>query len=600
MSGAVGTLTTTLSTYQKVQTVEAANISRYGTDSPRQQVELAISTSSGNVTGLVLSGTSSAFDEQLAKTMRDFQAKTAALQRLDDTNMQLEQRIFGAPGQSASFFHSLSSMSANLKTLATDGKSFAGALSGIQQWTQDMVSAGNAVQAERQRADADLASSVVAVNKLLQDIASFNQQISQATGIEQTTLIDQRRGSLHELSAYIGIQTIPGSDGYSLDVMSSSQAQLVIGTQAVSFSVPSAAAPAAATVYAPVTFTPVGSTAAQVDATSMLMDSNGRMASLLNIRDKFLPGVQEQIDVIAQQTAQVFNELHNQGTSRYAPNTLTGEILPGGTSVVSTTGVSGTGTIRIGVMDKVTGDVAMHVDINLATITTVDDIVTAINSGVGGGVTATINNGVLVLAANDPTKGVVVGHAASDLAEPSIGFSTGIAYTRGFSNFFGLNNLFADVNQNGTVGFSQALKIRPDIVANSGLGLSLAYAKHPASGAWSVGNQSTQLVADMGELTASASVTFPLTAQVPGTTDNIRSYALSFLDRQVRSIQANRDNLNNTSQVLAGLSEQAYNQNGVDIHKEFMLMQQYAQNADIVIAAIAVINEMIDEILNRL
>lgn len=596
MAGSIDTLRTTLTTLQRAQEVSTANVARYGTDAPRQHAELSLGTNGGVISGLMMTGTSSSFDEQLAQTMRNYQTKTAALQRRDDTYIQFENRILGRPGESTSFFHSLNNMADSFKMLATDGKSFLGTLSSIKGWAQDIIDAGNTIQNERHRADVDLNESVTTINQTLQNLASLNQRVAFAKNEEKSILIDQRRSMLHELSGHIGIQILEGPNN-TIDVLTTSQIQLVTGNQAGQFIHSPASSVAANTIYNPVLYKNIGTTNGAWDATSFIAQSNGLMASLLDIRDTFLPNAQEQLDVIAKSTVDAFNAMHNQGTSLNAPSVMTGEALPNGDMVATTTGITGTGTVRIGTIDKLTGNITTSVDIDLSTLTTINDVLTSINGSIT--VSASITHGTLVLTSTNPNHGLVISHEEGT-EQPKIGLTNTPSHTKGFSHFFGLNNLFSNTATTTLTGFSQTIKVRSDIESSRGQKIAIAYAKHPTTGNWSIGNRTTHLANDMSDIINQSSTTFPDTAELPSTTISIRNYSLAFLDRHIRSMQTNRDNTTNASSVLSGLSERAYNESGVDIQQEFLLMQKLAQDTDLVVSALALINKMLDNIIDKL
>ena len=116
-----------------------------------------------------------------------------------------------------------------------------------------------------------------------------------------------------------------------------------------------------------------------IDITSQI--TSGKIGGLLTLRDKTLPAAQSQLDELAQQLKSSLNAVSNQGTSLPPPASLTGSA-----TVASTDPLSAGGTVRIAVVDQ-SGQLVSYQDLDFSgppPITTVGDLVNAINTGTSG------------------------------------------------------------------------------------------------------------------------------------------------------------------------------------------------------------------------
>jgi flagellar hook-associated protein 1 FlgK len=124
--------------------------------------------------------------------------------------------------------------------------------------------------------------------------------------------------------------------------------------------------------------------------------------------------------------AEQLNAIHNDSAAVPAPASLTGR----NTGLLSGDALNFTGNATIAVVDA-QGALVQRLDLNLAGIATVGDLVTAINGGLGGAGTASFTNGVLTITAAG-------GNGVALLQDPTAPSSRG---GRGLSHFFGLNDL---------------------------------------------------------------------------------------------------------------------------------------------------------------
>ena len=310
------------------------------------------------------------------------------------------------------------------------------------------------VQSLRTAANGKLNDTISKTNQLLDEIVDSNSGIMTFTASQLSTaeLEDQRDKSLNALAEIMDITYFKQNDGsYSVYSGSGQTLVTVSGKQALSYISP-------ATLNASLEYTPtsainysgptnsdypiggvpgifVGEISASSDITAGV--KSGSLKGLIDIRDHDLRAIQTQLDELAEKLKIEINKAHNKGTGFPPPQVLTGDNFVQGTTSISTA----TGMVVVSVVDK-SGNKLETEYINLAdaNITNVATLLTnGGNTGINDKFTATnlvasVTNGQLVLAAGSDNR-VTINEMTSSL--------TGAGkVTTGFSDFFGLNNLY--------------------------------------------------------------------------------------------------------------------------------------------------------------
>jgi flagellar hook-associated protein 1 FlgK len=269
-----------------------------------------------------------------------------------------------------------------------------------------------------------------------------------ASNISTAELEDQRDMALNKLAEIMDINYFEKTDG-SFTVFSGGGNTLIDGQkQTLSYGSP-------ATMNAILEYTPtdavnysgpnnsdypiggipgifVGEIVASGDITSSIND--GMLKGLIDLRDSELPALQAQLDELGEKLKNELNQVHNQGTGFPPPPTLTGESF-----VTTATNIdTATGLVIISVVDE-NGNQIETEYIDLTTLTDVADLLTDGTNGINdkfSNLTASVDSdGHLVLAAGGSYR-VAINEMTSSMT------SAGKLAT-GFSDFFGLNNLYS-------------------------------------------------------------------------------------------------------------------------------------------------------------
>lgn len=350
----------------------------------------------------------------------------------------------------ATALNDLETAFANLATSSDDSSLKTKAVAAAQTVAEQLNQLSSTVQQARLQADQEISDSVDTINNALDSINTLNQQIASLTVSGQSTadLEDQRNAALETLSEQIGIQYFTTSDN-RIQIYTTGGQPLVDST-AHTLSYDSATTMNSTMSY-PSSLS--GITIAGKDITSSI--SSGKLGGLLTLRDDTLPQEQDKLDQLASTLSSNLNTILNQGSSYPARSSLTSDI----DGMNSSDSFSGTGTVRIAVMNS-DGTVSSYQDVDLSAYTTVGSLVTALNSI--SGVSASLDaDGKLELSADASGTGIAINEMTS-----SVGASS-----EGFSDYFGLNNLFSGSDAEH-IQVSSYLVSQPDTLATATLSSS--------------------------------------------------------------------------------------------------------------------------------
>ncbi len=387
------------------------------------------------------------------------------------------QETFGTPGDNTSIAHILEEFkeAAELLTVSPDRILEQSELVRQAQAAVDkFASMSRMVQDLRLQADQQIAAVVTEMNQLTADIDQLNDDIIRfgSTGNDTTDLEDQRDNKIDRLSELVDIRFFSRNDG-DVVVFTSSGLTLVDTIPPTITHEAAAAMSSTSTVASgQIDGIYVGERLAINDLTTQAR--GGQLAGLLDMRDDVLPNLQAQLDELAAQLRDQINLVHNRGTPFPGHQELTGQrifALP----QEQTISLSGSDDVAIVLMDA---DGAQTISIRLSEIL----------SGTGNGQTfgdGTDDSGAITiteLAARledffqlngAPSASVTLNDQSQlsiNLNNTALGFgfrdetgsADGSAFEdasiqfdkdadgtvdetiSGFSNFFGLNNLFVD------------------------------------------------------------------------------------------------------------------------------------------------------------
>lgn len=290
------------------------------------------------------------------------------------------------------------------------------------------------IQIQNLRSDSSqqIEETVQSINEELQRIHSLNPLLVRqgVFGEEAGGLEGQLASSLENLSELIDIRVTRSESG-QVTVTTQSGFPLVDNTLSqLSYDAPGIVT--SGTQFPTVTINRVNDETLEPISTDADLASHirsGRLAGLIDLRDKQLVDLSVTIGELSGRLADEFNAIQNQFVPVPPSNSLTGQP----TFVDGAHPTNFTGVVNFAVVDDQNQLVAStSVDFDSAPPADFNTLISNVNGALGGAGTLSLTNGVLSFSATNSSHGVVV---YDDETTPSDRGG------RGFSHFFGLNNL---------------------------------------------------------------------------------------------------------------------------------------------------------------
>jgi flagellar hook-associated protein 1 len=430
-SGVTGMLS-----HQAALNVTANNVANVQTDGyARKVVDYGAIVVDGIGAGVEISEVRRVTDEFIAKELRLATAGSEQYKAMSEIHAQL-QSLLGDPADNKSLTGKLDSMNAAFAALSVDPSmsiARSAALSQIEGFGIETDRLLTQIQQLRKEADSHIAEEVVVVNEAILRIHELNLEIKSATISNQPVgeLLDQRDQALTEISKIMDIKTYPMNDGAIAVVTEAGQQLLDFQPRQLVYS-------PAALVTAETQFDQISINVYDVDsktiaATGQPLDpelQSGSMRGWLDMRNIELPNMAAQIGALASGVAEQFNAVHNDNISVPPPATLTGR----NTGVVAGDAHGFTGQATFYSFDASNNIQSSYtVDFDSPGTTTIANVLAEVNGALGAG-TLSLTNGALTMTAQGGATGVGI---AQDATSPSARGG------RGFSHFFGMNNLIS-------------------------------------------------------------------------------------------------------------------------------------------------------------
>ena len=347
------------------------------------------------------------------------------------------QSLFGDPGGEDGFFSQIDGVFSSFAATAENANSTPlrqEALFKTQALFDESARISSEIQTVREDADGRINTAVEKANDLLKQIEALNIDIAKATATNgdasgsmtnQATLIGQ-------LSELMDVKVAQRNNG-GVNIRTSSGI-LLAGAGAATLEYRAAGSVNAESKFDDIYVTEPGGQKRSL--TDGLV--SGEIKGLLELRDVEAPAAAERLGELMTHVADELNRAHNANSSVPAPTTLTGKNV-GQSLETALTGFTGTTTIAL--TNSTTGAVTTSAKIVFSGSTmTINGVaadpttfLTTLNSQLGGAATASFTDGKLTVAATG-ASGVAI---ADDATSPSAKAG------RGFSHYFGMNDLVA-------------------------------------------------------------------------------------------------------------------------------------------------------------
>ncbi|MGH1403434.1 MAG: flagellar hook-associated protein FlgK [Alphaproteobacteria bacterium] len=540
----------------------------------RKQYDLQYSTAGG--TSVPISGTivsANADPYLLEEVIEDITAAAESQVKADYLGFLSDQ--LGTTEGSTTISSSVSDFAASLDQLSVtpeDDALKSKVVSDAEAVASQLRNASQNVQSLRTQADQAIDSTVDRINDLVIELDTLNKQIAtaQVQGLTPANLEDERNAALQELAALVDVQYFINSNN-ELQIYMQGYSLLSSQPNLLSYE-------AAGSLTGDVSY-PAQLDGIMLNGTDITGSvKGGELGALVELRDVTLVEEQDKLDEYATVLMDQLNTLSNQGSSSPPQSQLTGDL----DGLTGADAFSGTGSVRIAVLDQA-GVVTNYADLNIAAYATVSDVINDINAQLGPDVTASLNaDGELVIAANNAGEGVAINELDSDVG----------ADNRGFSHYFGLNNIY-DGEDASDIVVSQYLQ--DDFAA---LGITrLSDDAGLAVGDLGVAPGAGEVAKELNEQFF-VNVSFAQAGNFPALTSSLSDYGNKIMsDVAGRASDALQESSTN-SLILGQTLTSLQNAEGVNIDEEMAHLVDLEAKYEAAATLLSVLQEMYDTLIS--
>lgn len=396
------------------------------------------------------------------------------------------QTLFGSLGGNNSLGNSITDLSTAIENVANSPEVAAHRFDAVNEaveMAQYFNNMGDQVQQLRTQADAEIAAAVDIINTELQVVADLNAQIANnlVKGMPVGDLEDRRDTSVKTISEYMDLQEFTDSTG-QIRLFTGAGRSLVSGVTVSSLSYTVTPYMTANETY-PGAISGITLNGTTNDITTEI--NTGKLGALVEMRDRSLPAMTAQLDQLAGQMRDEVNRVHNRGANTpFGEGTGAGDpaAMYGSREITNPADALTLGSdVTFAILDADGNSVAAPMTL-AAGATTPNAVLTAIDGYLGtapGYGTAAWNADRMEIKLEPGFRLAILDDGpAADMGDATVTFDAdGDTVTEdylGFSNFFGLNDLFqtpdlttgtpAMENQGSDLGISSTLQVRQSIV----------------------------------------------------------------------------------------------------------------------------------------
>ncbi len=556
---------------------------------------------------------------------RDLMQETTVLGNVEVRSEYLNrmQAMFGSLGNNNALGNSISDLAIAIENVANSPEVAAHRFDAVNEavemvhYFNDM---GAQVQQFRTQADAEIAAAVDDINAEIQVVADLNAEIANnlLQGRPVGDLQDRRDIAVKTISQYMDLQEFTDSFG-QIRLFTAAGRSLVSGTTASSLSYTVTPFMTANENY-PTTISGIflnGGAAPPPTSDITTEISTGKLGALIEMRDDLLPAMTNQLDQLAGQLRDEVNRVHNRGANTpFGLGTAAGDpaAMYGSRSITTPTDPLTLGSdVTFAILDA-NGDSVIAPLTIAAGATTPNAILAAIDGHLttapGYGTAAWNNNRMEIKLEPGYRLAILDNGPVADMGDAAIAFDAdGDAVQEnylGFSNFFGLNDIFetpalsggvlAMENQGSDLGISSTMQVRQSIVDDpSYLSRGMLRGTPPTMTLGVGDNEIAQQLADVfGENFSYNSVTDGPSA----TSTTFSGYAGVILSYNASVTSSADDAMNFQTFFYEDLQAKFQSEAGVNLDEELanMTIFQNAYNASA--RLVQAVDEMFDTLLS--
>lgn len=348
------------------------------------------------------------------------------------------QGLLGAPDSDSGLAAQLNGIFSTIADLTADPADAVrrqSVTNGIDRFLGQIGQLAGDIQQLRADASNQIGESVRSINQGISRVAEINNQIVKARSLNSETagLEQQRADALNQIAELVDIKTIEQPDG-SVQV-STARGVILLDHNPRELSYPTTSAASAETQFDGIHILRVNPVSNSKTDSGLVLDpdiGSGKLRGLLDLRDQQLPNIADSLGELARAFRDSVNAVHNANATLPAPALLSGR----NTGLSGTDRAGFTGAATFAVVDA-SGAVVAKTAVDFSALpatATLNDVITAVNAGLGGAGALSLSGGALKFQAAGAGNGVVIAD--------NPGAPTGRG-GQGFSQFFGLNDLIS-------------------------------------------------------------------------------------------------------------------------------------------------------------
>ena len=528
------------------------------------------------------------------------------------------QAMFGSLGNNNALGNSITDLASAIENVANSPEVAAHRFDAVNEaveMAQYFNNMATQVQQHRTQADAEIGAAVEVINAELEVIAELNSQVANnlVKGLPVGDLQDRRDVAVKTISSYMDLQEFTDATG-QIRLFTQSGRSLVSGTSVSTLSYTETPFMTANESY-PGTISGIYLNGVTNDLTTEI--TTGKLGALVEMRDRQLPAMTNQLDQLVGEMRDEVNRVHNRGANTpFGQGTTAGDpaAMYGSRSITTPAAALTLGSdVTFSILDANGNSVIAPMTI-AAGGTTPNAILTAIDgyltTAPGYGTAAWNTDRMEIKLEPGYRLAILDGGPAADMGDATITFDAdGDAVTEnylGFSNFFGLNDLFETPsliggvlsmeNQGSALGISSTMQVRQSIIDDpSYLSRGMLRGTPPALSLGVGDNEIAQQLAGVfGENFSYASV-----ASGPSSVSTTFSgYAGVILSFNASQTAAADSTLNYQTFFFEDLRAKFQSEAGVNLDEELanMTIFQNAYNASA--RLVQAVDEMFETLLN--
>jgi flagellar hook-associated protein 1 FlgK len=403
----------------------------------RKEVVQNTITLAGQSSGVEIADIRRVTDEFLNREFRIATSEFGRFEAAGDLHQQLTT-LLGDPTGDNNLVAMLDNVLVEIGQLAANPETTSvrsSVLETFKRLTEEVDHVAEGVRDLRRQADLRVGQNISDANQLLADIHELNKSINAIPGEGASVNLEgQRAQKLDELAQIIDVQGVTQENGRLL-VSTTGGLPLIDGNLRQLTHTPDGSG-AFGVVYQPIGIERINDVNGSTTQVSTNIDSailSGELRGLLDTRDGALNDMAIELGAYAGHVADQINSVHNAFTAVPPPATMTGH--NSGALASDPHGFSGIAAFHT---FDANNNVTATATIDFGAIGgTVNDVINAVNTGLGGAGTLSLTNGIMSFSAAGASIGVAI---AQDATTPSN------ADGRGFAHRFGMNDLVRTTN----------------------------------------------------------------------------------------------------------------------------------------------------------